>query len=85
MYKHYILGIYLWKSTTLKGDFVQFSYRHDHATKLVGSIINILTNTIVVDIGNNEDLSHIEPRQVVRINNCKSNDGLIHNRSISMS
>ena len=39
--------------------------------KLVGSIINILTNTIVVDIGNNEDLSHIEPRQVVRINNCK--------------
>ncbi|HDR8010121.1 TPA: methyltransferase, partial [Bacillus cereus] len=34
-------------------------------------IINILTNTIVVDIGNNEDLSHIEPRQVVRINNCE--------------
>ncbi|ASL63738.1 TPA: hypothetical protein QCU60_001325 [Bacillus cereus] len=33
-----------------KGDFVQFSYRHDHATKLVGSIINILTNTIVVDM-----------------------------------
>ena len=42
-----------------------------HATKLVGSIINILTNTIVVDIGNNDDLSHIEPRQVVRINHCK--------------
>ncbi|HHK5614665.1 TPA: methyltransferase [Bacillus paranthracis] len=54
-----------------KGDFVQFSYRHDHATKLVGSIINILTNTIVVDIDNSEDLPHIEPRQVVRINNCK--------------
>ncbi|MEF7659573.1 methyltransferase [Bacillus thuringiensis] len=54
-----------------KGDFVQFSYRHDHAKKLVGSIINILTNTIVVDIGNSEDLSHIEPRQVVRINHCK--------------
>ncbi|MGY2611920.1 methyltransferase [Bacillus pretiosus] len=54
-----------------KGDFVQFSYRHDHTTKLVGSIINILTNTIVVDIGNSDDLSHIEPRQVVKINNCE--------------
>lgn len=54
-----------------KGDFVQFSYRHDHAKTLVGSIINILTNTIVVDIGNSEDLSHIEPRQVVKINNCE--------------
>ncbi|EOW9527141.1 methyltransferase [Bacillus cytotoxicus] len=54
-----------------KGDFVQFPYRHNHATKLVGSIIHILTKTIVVDIGNIENLPHVEPRQLVRINNCK--------------
>ncbi|CAM4186221.1 methyltransferase [Bacillus manliponensis] len=53
------------------GDSVQFPYRHNPSMKLVGSVVSILTNTIVVDTSDTLDQSHIEARQLVKINQCK--------------
>ncbi|WIY62899.1 methyltransferase [Bacillus arachidis] len=49
------------------GDVVQFRYRHDSSIILVGTVANVLTNTIVVDVS---DMSHqipgFETRQLVK-------------------
>lgn len=49
------------------GDTVQFRYRHDSSMMLVGTVVNVLTNTIVVDVS---DISHqipgLENRQLVK-------------------
>ncbi|EEL58499.1 Methylthioribose kinase [Bacillus cereus Rock4-18] len=43
--------IYTEKIITVKpGDNVQFPYRDNPSLKLAGYVVNILTNTIVVDI-----------------------------------
>lgn len=56
--------------TTLKiGDCVQFPYRKNPSLKLIGYVVNILTNTIVVDVSNmlgTETDEVVDVRQVVK-------------------
>lgn len=56
-------------STIKQGDYVQFPHRKDSSLKLTGYVVNILTNTIVVDISEmilNEKYKDIDTRQVVK-------------------
>ncbi|EJR29157.1 DUF2187 family protein [Bacillus mycoides] len=56
-------------STIKQGDYVQFSYRKDSSLKLTGCVVNILANTIVVDISEmilSEKYKDIDTRQVVK-------------------
>lgn len=44
------------KSVNVKiGDPVQFHYRHDSSVTLIGSVVNVLTNTIVVDVSDSSN------------------------------
>ncbi|PDZ43695.1 DUF2187 family protein [Bacillus wiedmannii] len=56
-------------STIKQGDYVQFPHRKDSSLKLTGYVVNILTNTIVVDISEmilNGKYKDIDTRQVVK-------------------
>lgn len=56
-------------STIKQGDYVQFSYRKNSSLKLTGCVVNILTNTIVVDISEmilSGKYKDIDTRQVVK-------------------
>ncbi|MBT2578070.1 DUF2187 family protein [Bacillus sp. ISL-8] len=56
-------------STIKQGDYVQFSYRKDSSLKLTGCVVNILANTIVVDISEmilSGKYKDIDTRQVVK-------------------
>ncbi|AOM14539.1 DUF2187 family protein [Bacillus thuringiensis] len=56
-------------STIKQGDYVQFPHRKDSSLKLTGYVVNILTNTIVVDISEmilNRKYKDIDTRQVVK-------------------
>ncbi|MED1560071.1 DUF2187 family protein [Bacillus paramycoides] len=56
-------------STIKQGDYVQFPHRKDSSLKLTGYVVNILTNTIVVDISEmilSEKYKDIDTRQVVK-------------------
>ncbi|WP_440603382.1 DUF2187 family protein [Bacillus sp. GB_SG_008] len=51
------------------GDYVQFSYRDNPSLKLTGYVVNVLINTVVVDVSEmlkNEEHQDIEARQVVK-------------------
>ncbi|MDA2043878.1 DUF2187 domain-containing protein [Bacillus cereus group sp. Bc191] len=56
--------------TTLKiGDCVQFPYRKNPSLNLTGYVVNILTNTIVVDVSDmlgTETDEVVDVRQVVK-------------------
>ncbi|EOP96723.1 hypothetical protein [Bacillus cereus] len=47
-------------------DYVQFSYRKNHNLKLMGFVVNVLQNTIVVDIAERMDIEVDDFRQVVK-------------------
>ncbi|CUB59567.1 hypothetical protein BN2127_JRS10_05082 [Bacillus subtilis] len=52
-----------------QGDYVQFSHREDSSLKITGYVVNILTNTIVVDISEtilSEKYKDVDTRQVVK-------------------
>jgi uncharacterized protein YkvS len=56
-------------STIKQGDYVQFPHRKDSSLKLTGYVVNILTNTIVVDISEmilSGKYKDIDTRQVVK-------------------
>ncbi|MED2752106.1 DUF2187 family protein [Bacillus thuringiensis] len=56
-------------SAIKQGDYVQFPHRKDSSLKLTGCVVNILTNTIVVDISEmilSEKYKDIDTRQVVK-------------------
>ncbi|EJR62614.1 hypothetical protein IIO_02545 [Bacillus cereus VD115] len=49
------------------GSFVQFPYRNNSSLQLTGYVVNILQNTIVVDIAGIAEIHAIdETRQVVK-------------------
>ncbi|PEA92174.1 DUF2187 domain-containing protein [Bacillus cereus] len=53
------------KEVTL-GDYVQFSYRKNPNLQLMGFVVNVLQNTIVVDIAERMDIQVDDFRQVVK-------------------
>ncbi|MEK4503747.1 methyltransferase [Bacillus sp. FSL R12-0069] len=61
------------KSVNLKiGDSVQFRYRHDSSVILIGSVVNVLTNTIVVDVSDSPNkIPGLEDRQLVKLGQFK--------------
>ncbi|HDR7494151.1 TPA: methyltransferase [Bacillus cereus] len=61
------------KSVNVKiGDSVQFRYRHDSSVTLIGSVVNVLTNTIVVDVPNSQNkIPGLEDRQLVKLGQFK--------------
>ncbi|MBY7115247.1 methyltransferase [Bacillus sp. 17RED48] len=61
------------KSVNVKiGDSVQFSYRHDSSVTLIGSVVNVLTNTIIVDVSDSlNKIPGLENRQLVKLSQCK--------------
>ena len=48
------------------GDYVQFSYRKNPNLQLTGFVVNVLQNTIVVDITEVMDFEVDDVRQVVK-------------------
>ncbi|MFJ8219775.1 DUF2187 family protein [Bacillus cereus] len=48
------------------GDYVQFSYRKNPNLQLTGFVVNVLQNTIVVDITEIMDIEVDDVRQVVK-------------------
>lgn len=48
------------------GDYVQFSYRKNPNLKLTGYVINVLQNTIVVDLTDIMEIEVDDVRQVVK-------------------
>ncbi|MED0951763.1 DUF2187 family protein [Bacillus mobilis] len=48
------------------GDYVQFSYRKNPNLQLTGFVVNVLQNTIVVDITEVMDIEVDDVRQVVK-------------------
>jgi uncharacterized protein YkvS len=48
------------------GDYVQFSYRKNPNLQLTGFVVNVLQNTIVVDITEIIDIEVDDVRQVVK-------------------
>ncbi|MGF1438249.1 DUF2187 family protein [Bacillus thuringiensis] len=48
------------------GDYVQFLYRKNPSLQLTGFVVNVLQNTIVVDITEMMDIEVDDARQVVR-------------------
>ena len=48
------------------GDYVQFSYRKNSNLQLTGFVVNVLQNTIVVDITEIMDIDVDDVRQVVK-------------------
>ncbi|RAN87327.1 DUF2187 domain-containing protein [Bacillus sp. SRB_28] len=62
--------MYRKKSPTItKGDFVRFTYRDDSKLKFTGYVVNVLNNTIIVDISGDINIrgcEEIESRQVVK-------------------
>ena len=48
------------------GDYVQFSYRKNPNLQLTGFVVNVLQNTIVVDITEMMDIEVDDVRQVVK-------------------
>ncbi|MBY0595126.1 methyltransferase [Bacillus bingmayongensis] len=61
------------KSINVKiGDSVQFRYRHDTSVILIGSVVNVLTNTIVVDVSDCPNkITGLEDRQLVKFGQFK--------------
>lgn len=61
------------KSVHIKiGDSVQFRYRHDFSVILMGSVVNVLTNTIVVDVSDSsKEIPGLENRQLVKLEQFK--------------
>ncbi|MEH7052590.1 methyltransferase [Bacillus pseudomycoides] len=61
------------KSVNVKiGDSVQFRYRHDTSVILIGSVVNVLTNTIVVDVSDSQKrITGLEDRQLVKFGQFK--------------
>lgn len=56
-------------STIKIGDYVQFPHRKNPSLKLTGYVVNILTNTIIVDISEtiqNKGYKEIDVRHVVK-------------------
>ncbi|HGE5783199.1 TPA: DUF2187 domain-containing protein [Bacillus pseudomycoides] len=61
-------------STIKIGDYVQFPHRKNPSLKLTGYVVNILTNTLIVEITDPlafRSIPGLEGRQVVRIEKCK--------------
>ncbi|WP_237981856.1 DUF2187 family protein [Bacillus thuringiensis] len=55
------------KNNVTIGSYVQFPYRNNSTLKLTGCVVNILQNTIVVDIAEFAEIHAIEvTRQVVK-------------------
>ncbi|EJR27765.1 DUF2187 domain-containing protein [Bacillus cereus] len=55
--------------TVKTGDYVQFPYHDNPSLKLTGYVVNVLTNTIVVDVSEILQIQEnelIEIRQVVK-------------------
>ncbi|GAB6550775.1 DUF2187 domain-containing protein [Bacillus mobilis] len=52
------------KNNVTIGSYVQFPYRNNSTLKLTGCVVNILQNTIVVDIAGTHAIE--ENRQVVK-------------------
>ncbi|WP_144514437.1 DUF2187 family protein [Bacillus thuringiensis] len=48
------------------GDYVQFAYRKNPNLQLTGFVVNVLQNTIVVDITELMDIEVDDVRQVVK-------------------
>ncbi|EOO12594.1 MULTISPECIES: hypothetical protein [Bacillus cereus group] len=63
------------KSVNVKiGDSVQFRYRHDSSVTLIGSVVNVLTNTIIVDVSDSSNkIPGLENRQLVKLGQFKKN------------
>ncbi|MBK5424280.1 methyltransferase [Bacillus sp. TH22] len=63
------------KSVNVKiGDSVQFRYRHDSSVILIGSVVNVLTNTIIVDVSDSSNkIPGLENRQLVKLGQFKKN------------
>ncbi|MGK0537155.1 hypothetical protein, partial [Bacillus sp. 'calajunan'] len=61
------------KSVNLKfGDSVKFSYRHDSSVTLIGSVVNVLTNSIIVDVSDySNKIPGLENRQLVKLGHFK--------------
>lgn len=61
------------KSVNVKiGDSVQFRYRHASSVTLIGSVVNVLTNTIVVDVSDfSNKIPGVENRQLVKLGQFK--------------
>lgn len=61
------------KSVNVKiGDSVQFRYRHDNSEILTGSVVNVLANTIVVDVSDSPNkIPGLEERQLVKLGQFK--------------
>ncbi|MGM2628368.1 methyltransferase [Bacillus cereus group sp. Bce038] len=61
------------KSVNVKiGDSVQFRYRHDNSVILTGSVVNVLANTIVVDVSDAPNkIPGLEDRQLVKFGQFK--------------
>lgn len=53
--------------TINKGDYVQFLYRKDSSLKLSGYVVNILTNTIIVDISQMVQLQKYQDLDVYQV------------------
>ncbi|MGR9594785.1 DUF2187 family protein [Bacillus thuringiensis] len=49
-----------------RGDYVQFSYRKNPNLQLTGFVVNVLQNTIVVEITEIMDIDVDDVRQVVK-------------------
>ncbi|MGM2306218.1 DUF2187 family protein [Bacillus paranthracis] len=54
------------KTKVTLGDYVQFSYRKNPNLQLTGFVVNVLQNTIVVDITEIMDIDVDDVRQVVK-------------------
>jgi len=66
------------------GDTVEFPYRHNPNIKLTGTVINVLTYTIIVEITDKltfQSIPGLEVRQVVRMEQYR----LIVEREIALS
>ncbi len=63
------------KSVNVKiGDSVQFRYRHDSSVTLIGSVVNVLTNTIIEDVSDSSNkIPGLENRQLVKLGQFKKN------------
>ncbi|EJR92905.1 hypothetical protein [Bacillus mycoides] len=61
------------KSVNVKiGDYVQFRYRYDSSVTLIGLVVNVLTNTIIVDVSDSSNkIPGLENRQLVKLGQFK--------------
>ncbi|PRT08881.1 hypothetical protein C6352_21185 [Bacillus thuringiensis] len=63
------------KSVNVKiGDSVQFRYRHDNSEILTGSVVNVLANTIVVDVSDSPNKTPC----LVQNESTESSDDFVH-------